>query len=199
MKKWLTKVKLKGDIVELIPLKKAHKKALLAAAADGELWKLWYTSVPSKETIDQYLETALADQKEGKALAFVVVLIASGEVIGTTRFCKATPQHRRVEIGYTWYAQRFQRTGVNTECKYLMLKHAFENLDAIAVQFMTHWHNFSSRTAILRLGAKQDGVIRNHRIGQGGVIRDTVLFSIIRDEWKSVKKSLKFQMEKYQN
>ncbi|MEZ4884828.1 MAG: GNAT family N-acetyltransferase [Chitinophagales bacterium] len=192
---WLTPITLEGQKVKLIPLDHSHKEALLKAANDGELSELWYTFVPSIATIDNYLDVAFEDQKKGNALPFVVVDKASGQIIGTTRYCNATPEHRRLEIGYTWYAKSYQRTGVNTECKFLLLQHAFENLDAIAVEFRTHWHNHQSRNAILRLGAKQDGVLRSHRIDSDGALRDTVVFSIIEVEWKTVKKSLQFKMK----
>jgi len=121
----------------------------------------------------------------------------NGDIIGSTRYYNVQPEHRRLEIGYTWYAKKYQRTGVNTECKYLMLKYAFEDLNCIAVQFLTNWHNLRSRAAIVRLGAKQDGVLRNHRLNADGSCRDTVVFSIIEQEWQSVKKSLKYEMKKY--
>lgn len=181
----------------LLPMTEAHREALIEAASDGELWKLWFTSVPSGETIASYLKTAFSDQEHQKALPFVVIDKQSGAVIGATRYCNAETASRRLEIGYTWYASRFQRTGVNTECKYLLLQHAFETLDCIAVEFRTNWYNFPSRNAITRLGAKQDGVLRNHRIDHEGNIRDTVVFSIISGEWPGVKRSLKFQMEKF--
>lgn len=194
---WLQPLTLEGEKVKLIPLERSHKAALLEAAADGELWNFWYTTVPSEETIDAYLDFALNEQKIDRALPFVVISKKDGKVIGSTRYCKAEAAHRRLEIGYTWYAKRYQRTGVNTECKYLLLTHAFEQLNTVCVQFMTHWFNYQSRKAILRIGAKQDGVIRNHRIDKDGHVRDTVLFSIIENEWPTVKKSLKFEMKKY--
>jgi RimJ/RimL family protein N-acetyltransferase len=125
----------------------------------------------------------------------VVIDLKTDEIIGSTRFCNATPQFRRVEIGYTWYAKSYQRTGVNTECELLLLRHAFEHLHAIAVEFRTNWHNHASRNATLRLGAKQDGVLRNHRIDTEGIMRDTVIFSIIDTEWPAVKKNLKYKMK----
>jgi len=121
----------------------------------------------------------------------------NGDIIGSTRYYNVQPEHRRLEIGYTWYAKKYQRTGVNTECKYLLLQYAFENLNCIAVQFLTNWYNLPSRAAIARLGAKQDGVLRNHRLNADGSYRDTVVFSITEQEWTSVKKSLNYGMEKY--
>jgi len=197
MTKWLNEIELEGSLVKLIPLRRDHREDLLRAAADGELWKLWYTSVPSEKTIDAYINWVLSEWEKDKALPFVVVDKKTNKIIGSTRFCNATPEHRRVELGYTWYAKSFQKTGVNTECKYLLLTHAFDTLDCIAVEFRTHWHNVASRNAIARLGAKQDGVLRNHQIDAEGAIRDTVVFSILRDEWQVVKKSLLFRMNNY--
>jgi len=196
MQNWLKTIHLEGDLVKLIPLEKAHKEALLEAAADGELWQYWYTSVPDASKIDSYLDFALKEHRAGRGQTFSVLLKESGKIIGCTRYYNATPEHRRLEIGYTWYAQSQQRTGVNTECKYLMLQYAFEELDAIAVQFMTNWFNFKSRNAILRIGAKQDGILRNHRINPDGSFRDSVVFSIVRDEWKMVKKALSFERQR---
>lgn len=191
---WLYDTTLKGNLVTLAPLKREHADALLEAAADGELWNLWYTSVPSIKTIDAYLDQAFKDQHGGRALLFVVIDNATQKIIGGTRYCNADSLNKRVEIGYTWYAQSFQRTGINTECKYLLLNHAFETLDAIAVEFRTHWHNQASRAAIARLGAKQDGVLRNHQKSAEGIYRDTVVFSIIDQEWPCVKKNLEYRM-----
>lgn len=197
MENWLKEPTLIGDKVQLIPLQLAHKSALLAAANDGKLWKLWYTSAPSETTIDAYLATAMQQAKDGQSIPFAVVDTASGQIIGTTRYCNIEAKHHRLEIGYTWYAKRSQRTGINTEAKYLLLKHAFEVLECLAVEFRTHWHNQASRRAITRLGAKQDGVLRNHRIDASGNLRDTVVFSIIASEWKTVKHSLEFKMQAY--
>lgn len=193
---WLYKTTLKGNLVTLTPLKREHADALVGAASDGELWNLWYTSVPSSKTIDAYLDQAFRDQDAGRALLFAVVDNTTQNVIGTTRYCNADNLNHRVEIGYTWYAKSFQRTGVNTECKYLLLTHAFETLNAIAVEFRTHWHNQISRNAIARLGAKQDGILRNHQKNAEGIYRDTVVFSIIDQEWPTVKKNLMYKMDR---
>ena len=191
---WLYETTLKGNLVTLVPLTREHHDALIAAAADGELWKLWYTSVPGSETIDAYLDQAFKDQSDGCALLFAVMDNATQKIIGSTRYCNADSLNKRVEIGYTWYAKSFQKTGINTECKYLLLTHAFETLDVIAVEFRTHWHNLPSRAAIARLGAKQDGVLRNHQKSAEGIYRDTVVFSIIDQEWPTVKKGLESKM-----
>jgi RimJ/RimL family protein N-acetyltransferase len=192
---WLYETTLTGKTVTLIPLKREHTDALLAASSDGELWNLWYTSVPCSKTVDAYLNQAFNDQEAGRALLFTVLDNATQKIIGTTRYCNADNLNQRVEIGYTWYAKSYQRTGVNTECKYLLLSHAFETLNAIAVEFRTHWHNQASRTAIARLGAKQDGVLRNHQKNAEGIYRDTVVFSIIDQEWPTVKRSLEYKMD----
>lgn len=196
MNSWLQSIELEGNLVKLLPMLPSHKSGLVKAAEDGNLWELWYTSVPSKETVDDYVDFAFNEQETGLALPFVIIDKKNNTIVGSTRFCSADAPNRRVEIGYTWYAQHVQRTGINTECKYLMLSHAFEKLDAIAVEFKTNFFNFPSRNAILRLGARQDGIIRNHRIDKQGNIRDTVIFSILNSEWPVVKTSLEFKMRK---
>jgi N-acetyltransferase len=195
MTEWLHDAELDGQLVKLIPLQKVHRDDLLQAAADGQLWNLWYTTVPSNTTIDEYIKFALDEKQNQRALPFIVINKATNSVIGTTRYCNAVPNHRRVEIGYTFYAKSHQQSGVNTECKFLLLSYAFEKLSCIAVEFRTNWHNQASRAAIARLGAKQDGVLRNHMVDADGTLRDTVVFSITREEWSAVKKLLKFKME----
>lgn len=198
MENWIKgDLQFQGKIVKLIPLEIAHKEGLLKAASDGDLWELWFTSVPSSVNIDNYISKALENQQKGEAYTFTVIDKESGEIVGSTRFYNIQAAHRRLEIGYTWYAKKYQRTGVNTECKFLLLKYAFEDLNCIAVQFMTNWFNLPSRKAIARLGAKQDGVLRNHRLNPDGSYRDTVVFSITAQEWAGVQKSLKYHMEKY--
>ncbi len=194
MKNLLNNIQLEGELVRLIPLTKEHRLDLVNAATDGKLWNLWYTSVPSEKTVDSYIDLALTENQAGRAHAFVVIDKSSNKIIGSTRYCNAINQNR-VEIGYTWYAKSTQRTGINTECKYLLLSHAFENMNCIAVEFRTNWHNHPSRNAIARLGAKQDGVLRNHAIDDDGCYRDTVVFSITKEEWPTVKKSLSFKMK----
>ncbi len=197
MKNWIPHaLTLKGDIVTLIPLEQAHKDALGSAAEDGKLWELWFTSVPCKNTIDAYIDHALADKLSGEAFPFAVIDNASGRIIGCTRFYNLQQPHRRLEIGYTWYAKSHQRSGVNTECKLLLLTYAFETLHCIAVQFMTDWFNTASKNAIARLGAKQDGILRNHRINEDGSSRDSVVFSIISQEWIGVKKTLQMMLSR---
>lgn len=193
---WLAEVELRGDTVTLSPLTIEHAPALLRAAADGELWKLWYTSIPNTASVESYIDFALAEQAAGRSLPFVVIENATGDIVGSTRFCHADAIHKRLEIGYTWYAKRCQRSIVNSECKYLLLSHAFEQLSAIAVEFRTHWHNTASRNAIARLGAKQDGVLRNHQRLPDGSYRDTVVFSIIDHEWPTVRNNLEFRLSR---
>ncbi len=193
MNPWREVPSLRGRHVQLEALAREHADGLRAAAADGELWKLWFTSVPSPEATESYIDTALASQAEGRALPFVV-RDADGVVVGSPRYGNIESAHRRVEIGWTWYAQRVQRTALNTEAKRLLLTHAFERMDCIAVEFRTHWHNHRSRAAIARLGAKQDGVLRNHMIMPDGGVRDTVVFSIIASEWPAVKQGLDFRL-----
>lgn len=194
---WLQKVELIGEHIKLLPLMASHKEELLEAAADGELWKLWYTWVPSTESVDRYLEIALSQLKIKRALPFVVVDLRTDKIIGTTRYLNVDAKNKRLEIGSTWYSKSYQRTAVNTECKHLLLQHAFEKLDCIAVEFRTNWFNHRSRNAITRIGAKQDGILRNHYIDNEGLLRDTVVFSIVRKEWPAVKTSLEFEMGKY--
>lgn len=193
MKKWLTPTTLKGTNVSLVPLQLTHKEGLLKAASDGELWNLWFTSVPSIKNIDDYLNSAV---NSNTMLAFTVI-DNNGTILGSTRFCNAELEHLRLEIGYTWYAKSTQRTGINTECKLLLLTHAFEKLNCNAVEFRTHYFNTASRNAIARLGAKQDGILRNHRIDADGALRDTVVFSILKSEWAVVKKNLTFKLKSH--
>lgn len=197
MENWLEGIRLTGDKVALIPLDQSHREGLLKAASDGKLWELWFTSVPSEQTIDHYIDRALSEKSAGISFPFTILERESKQIIGSTRYLNIEQPHKRLEIGNTWYAKSFQCTGINTECKYLLLTHAFENLNCVAVEFRTHWHNHRSRNAILRLGAKQDGVLRNHRIDQDGNLRDTVVFSILPSEWGTVKKSLEFMMGQY--
>jgi RimJ/RimL family protein N-acetyltransferase len=196
MNKWLKNIHLEGELVKLVPLNKEHKKDIVNAAADGKLWNLWYTSIPSEETVDEYIEFALSENQAQRAHAFVIIDKTTSKVVGSSRYCNAI-NNNRVEIGYTWYSKSTQRTGINTQCKYLMLKHAFDELKCIAVEFRTNWHNIPSRNAIARLGAKQDGVLRNHLLDTDGSYRDTVIFSITKEEWPTVKNSLTYKMKAY--
>ncbi|RKP44926.1 GNAT family N-acetyltransferase [Trinickia fusca] len=190
MNRWIEPVTLQGEHVVLEPLALEHEAGLEHAAADGELWKLWFTSVPAPGHARRYIETALQMRKQEGAMPFVVREAASNEIVGSTRYCGVDPANRRAEIGYTWYAKRVQRSAVNTEAKLLLLRHAFESLKTIAVELRTNFMNHRSRDAIARLGAKQDGILRNHRIGPDGVLRDSVVFSIIESEWPAVRANL---------
>jgi RimJ/RimL family protein N-acetyltransferase len=180
--------------VLLEPLRQEHAEDLLTAAKDGELWKLWYTSVGSPDAVFNYVDKALEMRETAGAMPFVVRRKSDGTIVGTTRYFNVDAANRRLEIGHTWYSKSAQRTGINTEAKLLLLKHAFEKLDCIAVEFRTHWFNFESRAAIARIGAKQDGVLRNHQLAPNGTLRDTVVFSIIASEWPTVKAHLRWML-----
>lgn len=181
---------LAGGLVTLEPLSADHVEGLKVAVAEGELWRAWYTAIPSPDGMAAEVERRLALFAAGDMLPWAIRENASGAVVGMTTFMNITPRHRRLEIGSTWLAPSAQRSGVNTEAKLLLLTHAFEALDCIAVEFRTHWHNGQSRAAIAALGAKQDGVLRNHQLGRDGTLRDTVVFSIIRGEWPTVRLGL---------
>ena len=195
MSRWIDPVTLQGTHVNLTPLAADDTPALAAAAADGDLWDLWYTSVPAPGDERAYVDAALAMRENLGAMPFTV-RDAQGEVVGSTRYFNVDRTNRRLEIGHTWYAKRVQRTALNTEAKLLLLGHAFEKLDAIAVEFRTHFMNHQSRAAIARLGAKQDGILRNHQIGRDGILRDTVVFSIIASEWPAVRANLQLKLSR---
>lgn len=193
--RFIEPVVLAGALVSLEPLTRDHASALAVAA--GDLWRLWYTSVAAPERMPDYVAAALDMRERLGAMPFVVRESATGELVGCTRYFNVDSANRRLEIGHTWYATRVQRTGVNTECKLLLLRHAFETLRCIAVEFRTHWFNHASRAAIARLGAKQDGVLRNHQLLPDGSRRDTVVFSILDSEWPAVQQHLKFQLQRH--
>jgi N-acetyltransferase len=193
---FLDPVRLTGDLVTLEPLGPEHHDALVAAASDGRLWEHWYTAVPSPDGMAADIESRLAMQAAGTMLPFVVRRLADGVVVGETTYCNVEAEVPRLEIGYTWTAQSAQRTGVNAESKLLLLTYAFEVLGCLAVEFRTHWHNHQSRTAIARLGAKQDGVLRNHRRMPDGSLRDTVVFSILDTEWPAVRSGLRYRLDR---
>lgn len=182
--------------VELVPLALEHEAGLRAAAADGELWNLRVTSVPSPEETRAYIETALAGRDTNARFAFAVRDQATGTVLGSTSYHDILPAVRRVEIGYTWYAARCQRTHVNTTCKLLMLTHAFETLGCHVVGWRTDNFNHASQRAIERLGARKDGVIRGHAMRRDGTIRDTVMYSLRSGEWPEVKAQLLYLLDK---
>ncbi|WP_279342572.1 GNAT family protein [Geotalea sp. SG265] len=186
-----------GKTIQLRPIMASDGAALVQAAADGELWNLPFTVVPSAETVDAYIRTALEGQAAGTVMPFVIELLQSRQVIGTTRFWKIDRKNRKLEIGHTWLSASWQRTCVNTDAKLLMLRHAFEGLDCVRVQFTTDEININSRKAILRLGAKQEGIVRNERIMPDGRKRNSVRFSIIDEEWPEVKLLLLEKLSRY--
>jgi N-acetyltransferase len=195
---WLKPVTLRGAHVILEPLTLDRIDELVEATGDGELWKLWYTSVPSPANMREEIERRLALQRSGSMLPFAVVDAVSNVAVGMTTYMDVDPLNRRLEIGSTWYRKRVQRTMLNTECKLLLLQHAFEQLQCIAVEFRTHFFNQQSRRAIERLGAKLDGVLRNHRRLRDGSLRDTCVYSIIANEWPAVRQHLTFQLQRAQ-
>ena len=183
-----------GQNIELKPLRLEHKKALLEAAADGELWNLKVTTVPGPETIDEYISTAMAGQEAGTVMPFIIALRETGRVVGSTRFWKIDRVNRKLEIGHTWLSASVQRSGVNTEAKFLLLTYAFEVMNSVRVQFTTDELNEKSRAAILRIGAKQEGIVRHERIMPDGRKRNSVRFSIIDCDWPEVKAALQQKM-----
>jgi RimJ/RimL family protein N-acetyltransferase len=187
-------VTLSAGPIRLEPLSLDHVPGLQAAAADGELWNLRFTSVPASDETRAYVETALAGQAAGHRLPFVVLDAATGEVLGSTSYHDIVPAIARVEIGYTWYAQRVQRSAVNTTAKLLLLTHAFEKLEAQLVGWRTDNFNHASQRAIERLGAKRDGVLRHHALRRDGTVRDTVMYSLAAGEWPEVKAHLNWQL-----
>ncbi len=190
---WLDPITLSGPHARLEPLSHDHRDRLIAAVKDGELWKLWYTSVPSPEGMAKEIDRRLSLQATGSMLPFTV-FDAEGNVAGMTTYMNVDAANRRVEIGSTWYTKRVQRSPLNTQCKLLLLGHAFEQLDCIAVEFRTHFFNQQSRRAIERLGAKQDGILRSHQVAPNGTLRDTVVYSIIATEWPTVRAHLDYQL-----
>jgi N-acetyltransferase len=191
---FLDPVRLTGDLVTLEPLNPEHHDELVTAASDGRLWELWYTSVPSPATMRADIAAKLAEQAEGTRLPFTVRRNDTGVAVGMTTYLNVEADVPRLEIGSTWTAVSAQRTGVNAESKLLLLAHAFEVLGCLAVEFRTHWHNRQSRAAIERLGAKQDGILRQHRRMADGSLRDTVVFSIIDSEWPAVRNGLRARL-----
>lgn len=193
---WLEPIRLVGTHVELEPLSQQRHDELAEATRDGELWTLWYTKVPSPEQMRAEIDWRRAEQARGVMLPFAIVSRETGLAVGMTSYCNVVPEQRRVEIGYTWYRRQVQRTALNTECKLLMLAHAFEALDCIAVELRTHLFNTASRRGIERLGAKLDGILRCHQIAADGTLRDTCVYSIVAAEWPTVKCHLRWQLDK---
>lgn len=188
---FLQPITLSDAVVTLEPLSHDHLEGLTDAVRDGELWNLWYTTVPRPEGMSAEIDRRLALQESGSMLPFTVRRSDTGQIIGMTTYMNVDAANRRLEIGSTWNAASAQRSGSNTASKLLLLRHAFEELGCIAVEFRTHWMNIQSRTAIARLGAKQDGVLRNHQRMPDGSLRDTVVFSIVESEWPAVRNELR--------
>ncbi|ULL00018.1 GNAT family protein [Bradyrhizobium sp. I71] len=190
---WPDPITLRGQHARLEPLSHQHRDGLVEAVRDGELFKLWYTAVPTPEGMAKEVDRRLGLQSAGSMLPFTV-FDAGGRIVGMTTYMNIDAANRRVEIGSTWYAKGAQRGPLNTQCKLLLLRHAFETLDCIAVEFRTHFFNHQSRRAIERLGAKQDGILRSHQIAPNGTLRDTVVYSITAAEWPTVQAHLEFQL-----
>jgi RimJ/RimL family protein N-acetyltransferase len=188
---------LEGHGVRLEPLAREHHDGLVAAASDGRLWELWFTSVPEPEQMHGYISQALAGQQQGHTLPWTVRDPTSGTIIGSTRYHDIVAEIDRVEIGYTWYGKRWQRSHVNTGCKLLLLGHAFDVLGCKVVGLRTDNFNFASQRAIEALGAKKDGVIRHHRARRDGTVRDTVIYSIVASEWPDVKRHLEMRLARH--
>ena len=188
-------VTLAGTTVTLVPLSADHAAGLKDAVQDGDLWKLWYTSVPRPDTMETEIARRLALQAAGTMLPFTVLNAPEGKPVGMTTYMNIDIVHPRVEIGSTWYARSVQKTALNTEAKFLLLTHAFETLDCIAIEFRTHFMNHASRKAIERLGARLDGILRCHQRASDGTLRDTCVYSIVAAEWPTVRSHLRWQME----
>jgi RimJ/RimL family protein N-acetyltransferase len=192
---WPPAVTLKGNHAVLAPLERDHVQALSEAAKDGELWRLWVTSVAAPEDMAADVERRLGLRDQGSSLPFTVIAADRGEPVGMTTYMNIDPANRRLEIGATWYRRSVQRTPLNTECKLMLLRHAFEELGCIAVEFRTHFFNSPSRRAIERLGAKLDGILRSHSVGRAGELRDTCVYSIVASEWPAVRQNLTWRLQ----
>ncbi len=187
---------LERDGVRLEPLAPEHRDGLAAASADGELWKLWFTSVPDGSGTQGYIDDALKGQREGHMLPWAVRDLSDGAIVGSTRYHDIVPAIDRVEIGYTWYAARCQKSHVNTTCKLMLLAHAFETIGCKVVGLRTDNFNFASQKAIEGIGAKKDGVLRHHQARRDGTVRDSVLYSILATEWPDVKRHLELRLNR---
>ena len=196
MDRWITPVALRGAHAQLEPLAHAHRAPLAAAVRDGRLWELWYTSAPRPAALDKWLEAALALREDAGAMPFAVRRLSDSRIVGTTRMFNVDAANRRLEIGHTWYAKSAQRTAVNTECKLMLLEHAFGTLGCVAVELRTHFMNRDSRQAIERLGARLDGILRHHQIMPNGTLRDTCVYSIVAPEWPAVQANLRWRLER---
>ena len=190
----ITPLVLQGPHAQLEPLAAHHHDDLVEAVRDGELWNLWYTFIPTPDRMQAEIERRLQLQAQGSMLPFAVIDPTSGKAVGMTTYMNIDSANHRVEIGSTWYRRSVQRSALNTQCKRLLLSHAFDTLGCHAVEFRTHWFNHDSRNAIERLGAKLDGVLRSHQIAPNGSLRDTVVYSIIASEWPAVRSHLDYQL-----
>ncbi len=188
-------VSLHGRHVSLVPLSHSHHDDLVEALKDGELWALWYTKIPTPEELRAEIDRRLELQRQDSMIAFAVIEESAQQAVGMTTFMNIDAVNRRMEIGSTWYRKRVQRSALNTECKLLLLTHAFEPVNCIAVEFRTHFFNMQSRTAIERLGAKLDGVLRQHQFASNGTLRDTCVYSILDREWPTVKTHLTHRLK----
>ena len=193
---WPPEVELRGNHAWLVPLRPEHAPALAEASAEGELWRIWYTNVPNPDDMAAEIAKRLEKQAAGNCLPFAVIDPAAGRAVGMTCYWNLDAEAKRVEIGATWHRRSVQRTPLNTECKRLLLAHAFETLGCIAVEFRTHFLNHQSRRAIERLGAKLDGILRNHIRAKDDSLRDTCVYSIIASEWPAVRTHLDWQLLK---
>lgn len=189
-------VTLNGQYGSLVPLSRVHCADLAEAVKDGELWNLWYTTIPTPDQMQAEIDRRLGLQNQGSMLPFAVIEKSNGKAVGMTTYFNIDATNKRLEIGATWYRKRVQRTALNTECKLMLLTHAFEQLKCIAVEFRTHFFNHQSRAGIERLGAKLDGVLRQHQVSRNGTLRDTCVYSIIDCEWPTVKGHLTHQLTK---
>lgn len=196
MTPWIAPLTLVAARAMLVPLERGHAADLAAAARDGELWRLWYTSVPTPEGMDAEIERRLALQQAGSMVPFTVIDRTTSRPAGMTTYMNIDAKNLRLEIGSTWYARSAQRTSLNTEAKLLLLTHAFERLQCIAVEFRTHILNQQSRRGIERLGAKLDGILRAHQVMPNGTLRDTCVYSIIASEWPTIRAHLEWQLAK---
>lgn len=195
--RWIEPVSLEGNFARLVPLTEQDGPEIADAVHDGQLWELWYTSVPNPESAQAWVDAALVQRDQTGSQPFTIRDPKTDRIIGCTRYFNAAAEHRRLEIGHTWYRASAQRSGANTEAKLLLLAHAFERLHCLAVEFRTHHMNFPSRRAIERLGARLDGVLRHHMLLPNGTLRDTYVYSITAPEWPAVRTNLQYQLSRH--
>ena len=196
MPRWIEPLTLQGHHVSIEPMTAVHRDEIEAAAADGALWNLWYTSVPDPQGLEGWMAVALKQREEAGAMPFVIRRKSDSKVVGATRYFNVAAENRRLEIGHTFYSRSVHRTAVNSETKLLLLRHAFETLNCAGVELRTHFMNHQSRSAIERLGAKLDGILRCHQIMPDGSLRDTCVYSIVAHEWPTVRNHLTFRLSR---